>query len=73
MWELLFSLLVCCHCAKASSGFEFGDVLALLLGMGICTVGICACLGCYARRQRGLDSIWIWTMIGKAMLTLAYL
>lgn len=59
MWKFLLILLLCCHCAYASTGFDFGDVLALLLGMGISIVGICACIGCYARKRHGgLDSLW---------------
>lgn len=58
LWKLILVLLISCHAVYASNGFDFGDVLALLLGMGISIVGICACLGCYARRrQAGLDSL----------------
>lgn len=58
LWKLIIVFLTSCHAVSASNGFDFGDVLALMLGMGISIVGICACLGCYARRrQAGLDSL----------------
>ncbi|XP_067855660.1 small integral membrane protein 30-like [Heptranchias perlo] len=35
----------------AAEAFDGGDAVALLLGMVISTVGVCACLGWYARRR----------------------
>lgn len=35
----------------AATGFDAGDVLALVLGLTISALGICACLGYYARKQ----------------------
>jgi len=44
--------------AYASHGFDFGDALALIIGLAVGIVGLCACLGCYARRRsRGLDAL----------------
>ena len=36
-----------------ASAFDGGDVAALLLGLTVSTLGICACLGVYARRRAG--------------------
>lgn len=36
-------------------GFDFGDFLALVLGLIISTIGILACLGAYARRLAGIE------------------
>lgn len=36
---------------EASSGYDFGDFLATVLGIGIAVVGILACLGNYARQK----------------------
>lgn len=47
----LFVFLSVLHIASASTGFDFGDFLALVIGLAIAIVGICACLGCYARKQ----------------------
>ena len=33
--------------------FDAGDAIALVLGLVIGTLGICACLGYYARRRGG--------------------
>lgn len=37
------------------SGFDFGDAMALIIGMGISLVGVFACLGYYSRRA---SSLW---------------
>ena len=50
--------LTFCQFVYASHNFDFGDALALMFGMVIGIVGICACLGCYARRRAGgLDAL----------------
>ncbi|XP_051886197.1 small integral membrane protein 30-like [Pristis pectinata] len=36
-----------------AEGLDGGDAVALLLGLAISTVGLCACLGWYARRRNG--------------------
>lgn len=55
--QILFILLAVSHCAFASSGFDFGDALALIIGLVIGIVGICACLGCYAKRRADMDAL----------------
>ena len=35
------------------SAFDGGDAAALILGLMIGILGICACLGCYARKRAG--------------------
>ncbi|KAJ9586023.1 hypothetical protein L9F63_020320 [Diploptera punctata] len=55
---LILVFLSFCHIVSASHGFDFGDALALMIGMAVGIVGICACLGCYARRRAGgLDAM----------------
>ena len=36
------------------SAFDGGDAVALLLGLTISVLGICACLGYYARTRQGV-------------------
>lgn len=59
MWEhITLVFLTFCHEAYASHGFDFGDALALIIGMAAVVVGLCACLGCYARKRAGgLDAL----------------
>ncbi|PSN56084.1 hypothetical protein C0J52_05866 [Blattella germanica] len=55
---ILFVFLAFCHLVSASHGFDFGDALALMIGMAIGIIGMCACLGCYARKRAGgLDAL----------------
>jgi Ca2+/H+ antiporter len=35
------------------AAFDGGDAVALILGLVIGVMGICACLGAYARKQQG--------------------
>ncbi|XP_069759943.1 small integral membrane protein 30 [Narcine bancroftii] len=47
---------VCAAVLAAVPGAEAldgGDAAALLLGLALSTVGLCACLGWYARRRNG--------------------
>lgn len=37
-------------CVSAGTGMQFGDGLALVLGIVLTTLGILACLGKYARK-----------------------
>lgn len=39
------------------NGFDFGDTVALILGLLISTLGILACLGAYARRLSGVQRL----------------
>lgn len=50
LYVLIFALLAISS-AEASSGFDFGDFLATVLGIGIAVIGILACLGNYARQK----------------------
>lgn len=43
--------------AYASNGFDFGDSLALILGLIIGSIGFFACMGAYARRKSRLESL----------------
>jgi len=36
------------------SAFDGGDAAALIIGLILGIMGICACLGAYARRQQGV-------------------
>jgi len=36
---------------RGVSAFDGGDAAALILGLIIGTMGICACVGCYARKR----------------------
>lgn len=47
---LLFTILGISN-VEASTGYDFGDFLATVLGIGIAVVGILACLGNYARQR----------------------
>ena len=50
-WQLvIFWMIVALPGAAA---FDGGDAAALILGLIIGTLGICACLGAYARRRSG--------------------
>lgn len=46
----LFTLLTVTN-VEAASGYDFGDFLATVMGIGITAVGILACLGNYARQK----------------------
>lgn len=46
----LFTLLTVTN-VEAAQGYDFGDFLATVLGLGIAVIGILACLGKYARQQ----------------------
>ncbi|XP_069085054.1 small integral membrane protein 30 [Pleurodeles waltl] len=47
---LIISLLSVLPGAEAMDG---GDAIAFILGVAISVVGLCACLGFYARKRRG--------------------
>lgn len=53
---LLFALLTVNN-VEASQGYDFGDFLATVLGLGIAVIGILACLGNYARQKARNDFI----------------
>ena len=41
----------------ASPGFDFGDTLALIIGLIIGIIGFFACMGAYARRRNRLEPL----------------
>ncbi|XP_078595865.1 small integral membrane protein 30-like [Branchiostoma floridae x Branchiostoma japonicum] len=54
LWQvLLLSLQVLAFFLPGAQAFDGGDAVALILGLIIGILGICACLGCYARRRAG--------------------
>nr|XP_056703467.1 small integral membrane protein 30 [Euleptes europaea] len=50
LFLVLISLLVGVPAVEA---LDAGDALAILLGMVLSVVGLCACLGLYARKRNG--------------------
>lgn len=50
LFLVLFSLLIGVPAVEA---LDTGDALAILLGMLLSAVGLCACLGLYARKRNG--------------------
>lgn len=46
----LFALLAITN-VEAAHGYDFGDFMATVLGLGIAVIGILACLGNYARQK----------------------
>ncbi|XP_060633645.2 small integral membrane protein 30 [Anolis sagrei] len=50
LFFVLFSLLIGLPVVEA---LDAGDALALLLGMVLSCIGLCACLGMYARKRNG--------------------
>lgn len=58
MWfYFLLAVLGTFDVAMASNNFDFGDALALILGLTIAIVGFFACMGAYARRQSHFESL----------------
>lgn len=60
MWPFLLSIFALFHLASASGSFDFGDTLALILGLIIGIMGFFACMGAYARRRNHFESLWSW-------------
>lgn len=50
LFLVLFSLLVGLPAVEA---LDAGDALAVLLGVFLSCIGLCACLGFYARKRNG--------------------
>ena len=46
---LITFFALCCGCVDAS--FDGGDAAALIIGLIIGILGICACLGAYSRKR----------------------
>ena len=48
-WTLLVAVIIIC--VKEANAFDGGDAAALIIGLVIGVLGICSCLGYYARRR----------------------
>ncbi len=48
--QRVISFILLFLCSKASA-FDGGDAIALILGLLIGLLGICACIGAYAKRK----------------------
>ena len=54
MVYLNFTLFFFATLLQPVAAFDGGDAAALIIGLVIGIMGICACVGAYARRQGGL-------------------
>jgi FtsH-binding integral membrane protein len=52
--DISFFVLVFASIIPSVAAFDAGDAIALILGLAIGILGICACLGYYARRKSGV-------------------
>jgi len=50
---VFFFILAIGFLAEPVAAFDGGDVAALILGLMIGILGICACIGAYARKRSG--------------------
>jgi len=48
-WTILVAVIIIC--VKEANAFDGGDAAALIIGLVIGVLGICSCLGYYARRR----------------------
>lgn len=51
--QLFVAIILACLFEQVEA-FDGGDAAALIIGLIIGIMGICACLGAYARRQQGV-------------------
>lgn len=51
--QVFFALIFACLFEQVAA-FDGGDAAALIIGLILGIMGICACLGAYARRQQGV-------------------
>lgn len=51
--QVFFAVIFSCLLEQVSA-FDGGDAAALIIGLILGIMGICACLGAYARRQQGV-------------------
>ena len=51
--QVFFALILACLFEQVAA-FDGGDAAALIIGLILGIMGICACLGAYARRQQGV-------------------
>lgn len=52
--QLFVAVILACLFEQVAAAFDGGDAAALIIGLIIGIMGICACLGAYARRQQGV-------------------
>lgn len=52
--KVIFSTVIFSCLLEQVSAFDGGDAAALIIGLILGIMGICACLGAYARRQQGV-------------------
>lgn len=52
VFQVFFTIVLACLFDQVSA-FDGGDAAALIIGLIVGIMGICACLGAYARRQQG--------------------
>lgn len=58
MWfYFLLAIFTTFNFAMASSSFDFGDTLALIIGLIIGIIGFFACMGAYARHRNRMEAI----------------
>ncbi|KYN16826.1 hypothetical protein ALC57_10890 [Trachymyrmex cornetzi] len=57
MWLYFILIIFGIFDVAMASNFDFGDTLALILGLTIAIVGFFACLGAYARRRSHFESL----------------
>lgn len=62
--HLFVAVILACLFEQVAA-FDGGDAAALIIGLIIGIMGICACLGAYARRQQG-----VWTMLEGVTTTI---
>jgi len=48
-WMIVVAVVIIC--VKEANAFDGGDATALIIGLVIGILGICSCLGYYARRR----------------------
>ena len=53
LFQVFLALVFACLVERVSA-FDGGDAAALIIGLILGIMGICACLGVYARRQQGV-------------------
>lgn len=48
-WIVVLAVIIIC--IKEANAFDGGDAAALIIGLVVGVLGICSCLGYYARRR----------------------
>lgn len=57
LWFFIISIFSTFKFVSASGEFDFGDTLALILGLIIGIVAFFACMGAYARRRGQFETL----------------